>query len=59
VTRRFGASITCLALLALVPSSARAASLPYAVRAWSIAEGLPTSTVQDIAQSSTCRARAR
>jgi signal transduction histidine kinase/DNA-binding response OmpR family regulator/ligand-binding sensor domain-containing protein len=28
-----------------------AATLPYAVRAWTIVDGLPTSTVQDIAQT--------
>jgi signal transduction histidine kinase/ligand-binding sensor domain-containing protein len=34
------------------PRSARGtASLPYAVRAWTIEDGLPTSTVQDIAQT--------
>jgi signal transduction histidine kinase/DNA-binding response OmpR family regulator/ligand-binding sensor domain-containing protein len=49
--RRFGASIPCLALLLFVASSAHAASLPYAVRAWTIEDGLPTSTVQDIAQT--------
>ena len=51
MTRRFRASITCLTLFLVIPSLVRAASLPYAVRAWTIEEGLPTSTVQDIAQT--------
>src|SRR6185436_18486409 len=33
------------------PSAVRAASIPYAVRSWTIEDGLPTSTVQDIAQT--------
>src|SRR5687767_14011547 len=49
--RRLGGSITCLAFLMAAPPSGRAASLPYAVRAWTIEEGIPTSTVQDIAQT--------
>jgi signal transduction histidine kinase/ligand-binding sensor domain-containing protein/DNA-binding response OmpR family regulator len=48
---RFVAWIASLALLPVLPPSSRAASLPYAVRAWTIEEGLPTSTVQDIAQT--------
>ena len=44
--------IIFLALSLLAPSRARAAAtLPYAVRAWTIEDGLPTSTVQDIAQT--------
>ncbi|HET9325480.1 MAG TPA: ATP-binding protein [Candidatus Eisenbacteria bacterium] len=38
-------------LILAAPSLGRAASLPYAVRAWTIEDGLPTSTVQDIAQT--------
>jgi len=45
-------SVTALViLLAAGPSAVRAESLPYAVRAWTIENGLPTSTVQDIAQT--------
>ena len=41
-----------LALCLTAPLTASAtATLPYAVRAWTIADGLPTSTVQDIAQT--------
>jgi signal transduction histidine kinase/DNA-binding response OmpR family regulator/ligand-binding sensor domain-containing protein len=47
----FAPSIACLAFLAVAPSLAGAASLPYAVRAWTIEDGLPTSTVQDVAQT--------
>src|SRR5215475_742607 len=47
--RRVGLPITVL-LLFLAPA-AHAARLPYAVRAWTIADGLPTSTVQNLAQT--------
>jgi signal transduction histidine kinase/ligand-binding sensor domain-containing protein/AraC-like DNA-binding protein len=44
-------SIAALLIIAGAPSTIRAASIPYAVRAWTIEDGLPTSTVQDIAQT--------
>jgi hypothetical protein len=45
------ATIACLALLVVVAAPADGASLPYAVRAWTIEDGLPTSTVQGIASA--------
>src|SRR5688500_14985153 len=48
---RFARSIAFLAMLLVLPPRAGGASLPYAVRAWTIEEGIPTSTVQDIAQT--------
>ncbi len=45
------ATIACLTLHLVASSPSRGASLPYAVRAWTIEDGLPTSTIQDIAQT--------
>src|SRR5262245_54410684 len=47
----FLAGAWLLSFLAAVRPVFAAATLPYAVRAWTIEDGLPTSTVQDIAQT--------
>ena len=52
---RHEVALAITAFLILVTSAAsthtEAASLPYTVRSWTIEDGLPTSTVQDIAQT--------
>ena len=49
---RFLAPLVLGAAFLTAPSPARAAAtLPYAVRSWTVQDGLPTSTVQDIAQT--------
>ena len=52
-TPGYNLTLSVIALVTLftgAPSVIRAASIPYAVRSWTIEDGLPTSTVQDIAQ---------
>ncbi|MEO5988150.1 MAG: ATP-binding protein [Candidatus Eisenbacteria bacterium] len=45
------AGLTSLTLVPMLPHSTPASEMSYAVRAWTLAEGLPASTVQDIAQT--------